>query len=174
MSEKESDDLQKLPKDFYVEAADYIQRIQQESKMLDKRSLKAKLSTRELSYVTRLIEELTRLRVQKLTDSSAIGDYSHQSNLQQPEEQISHAIQTSLEGFNTFMRELLKGKILPVEEIEKTPGRMMLRFIKEIPVIVGADLKTYGPFQVEDVAALPIENARVLVRQGVATEIEIR
>jgi len=51
---------------------------------------------------------------------------------------------------------------------------MMLRFIKEIPVIVGADLKTYGPFQIEDVAALPIENARVLVRQGVATEIEIR
>ena len=142
--------------------------------MLDKRSLKAKLSSKESSYAKRLIEELARLRVQKLTDNSATGDYSHQSKLQQPEEQVSLAIQTSIEGFDSFMRELLKGKILPVEETGKTPERMMLRFIKEIPVIVGADLKTYGPFQIEDVAALPIENARVLVRQGVATEIEIR
>jgi len=34
-------------------------------------------------------------------------------------------------------------------------------------------MKTYGPFKAEDVASLPIENANVLVKQGLAEKIEV-
>ncbi len=50
----------------------------------------------------------------------------------------------------------------------------VLRFLKETPVIVGADMKTYGPFQPEDVASVPAENAKVLTRQGIAVEVEVQ
>ena len=50
---------------------------------------------------------------------------------------------------------------------------MVVRFLKDVPSIVGVDLKTYGPFKSEDVASLPIENARVLIRQGLAVEVEL-
>ena len=33
-------------------------------------------------------------------------------------------------------------------------------------------MKTYGPFIVEDVASLPVENARILVKQGLAVLVE--
>jgi DNA replication initiation complex subunit (GINS family) len=33
-------------------------------------------------------------------------------------------------------------------------------------------MKTYGPFKVEDVASLPIENAKVLIKQGLAEKVE--
>jgi DNA replication factor GINS len=51
---------------------------------------------------------------------------------------------------------------------------VILRFLKEIPAIVGADMKTYGPFKPEDIASLPVENAKVLIKQGVAVEVETR
>jgi DNA replication initiation complex subunit (GINS family) len=44
--------------------------------------------------------------------------------------------------------------------------------LKEVPAIIGADMKTYGPFKVEDVAALPVENTKILVKQGLAERVE--
>jgi len=38
---------------------------------------------------------------------------------------------------------------------------------------MGVDLKSYGPFKVEDVASLPAENAKVLVKQGLAVQVEV-
>jgi DNA replication initiation complex subunit (GINS family) len=51
-------------------------------------------------------------------------------------------------------------------------NRVALRFLKAIPAVVGADMKTYGPFLAEDVASLPVENAKVLVKRGLAEAIE--
>jgi DNA replication initiation complex subunit (GINS family) len=34
-------------------------------------------------------------------------------------------------------------------------------------------MKTYGPFKTEDVASLPVENARILVKQNLAEKVEI-
>ena len=38
---------------------------------------------------------------------------------------------------------------------------------------MGLDMKTYGPFMVEDVASLPVENAKMLVKQGLAVLVEV-
>ncbi len=38
---------------------------------------------------------------------------------------------------------------------------------------MGADMKSYGPFLVEDVASLPVENAKILVKQGLAVQVEV-
>ncbi|MEM2910858.1 MAG: hypothetical protein QXO01_07340, partial [Nitrososphaerota archaeon] len=55
-----------------------------------------------------------------------------------------------------------KEKIRPVEYVE-------VHFLKEVPAVVGADMKTYGPFKPSDIARLPKPNADALVRQGAAT-----
>jgi DNA replication initiation complex subunit (GINS family) len=54
------------------------------------------------------------------------------------------------------------------------PKKRVLRFLQETPSIVGADMKTYGPFLPQDVASLPVENAKVLVKQRVAVEVEVK
>jgi DNA replication initiation complex subunit (GINS family) len=38
---------------------------------------------------------------------------------------------------------------------------------------MGADMKSYGPYAPEDVASLPELNARILIKQGLATLIEV-
>ena len=44
-----------------------------------------------------------------------------------------------------------------------------VRFLKDAPAIVGADMKTYGPFEKGEIAELPKPNAEALVKRGVAT-----
>ena len=56
--------------------------------------------------------------------------------------------------------------------IAKAHKRVALRFIKEIPAVIGSDMKTYGPFMVEDVASVPVENAKILIKQGLAELVE--
>ena len=34
-------------------------------------------------------------------------------------------------------------------------------------------MKTYGPYVAEDVASLPAENAKMLVKQGLAVSVEV-
>lgn len=43
-----------------------------------------------------------------------------------------------------------------------------IRVLEDLPAIVGADLKTYGPFKKREVYEIPKENAEDLVKKGVA------
>jgi DNA replication initiation complex subunit (GINS family) len=61
----------------------------------------------------------------------------------------------------------------PKTEIKPAHKRLTLRFVKSIPAIMGADMKSYGPFNAEDVAALPALNAQILIKQGLAVMVEV-
>jgi len=49
----------------------------------------------------------------------------------------------------------------------------LLRFIKKTPPLVGIDLINYGPFEEEDIAYIPSQNAVILVLEKFAEKIEI-
>jgi DNA replication initiation complex subunit (GINS family) len=67
----------------------------------------------------------------------------------------------------------MQGQTVKLDTAEVSHNRMTLRFVKSIPAIMGGDMKTYGPFMVEDVASLPVENAKMLVKQGLAVLVEV-
>jgi len=50
---------------------------------------------------------------------------------------------------------------------------ILLRFIKKTPPLVGIDLINYGPFEEEDIAYVPSQNANILVLEKFAEKIEI-
>ena len=55
---------------------------------------------------------------------------------------------------------------------EQNKDIVLVRFLKSADVMMGMDLKQYGPFEPEDVATIPFENAHALVTQNIATFIE--
>ncbi len=71
----------------------------------------------------------------------------------------------------TQTNEVPKTEIKP--QVHVTHKRLTLRFTKNIPAIMGADMKSYGPFAADDVASLPALNAQILVKQGLAVLIEV-
>jgi len=64
--------------------------------------------------------------------------------------------------FKTLVEEAKKIPLPPIEYVE-------VRFLRDVPAIVGADMKVYGPFKKGDVAKLPKENAEAFVKAEAAT-----
>ena len=88
------------------------------------------------------------------------------------EEKIYAGVSSFEDAFQNFAKDILRGHLPSVISEEKNK-RAALRFLKDIPPIIGSDMKAYGPFKAEDVASLPIENAKILVKQGLAEKIEL-
>lgn len=173
LKEKKNAELQKLPKDFYAKLTGYIVEIRQKGRMLDRNSPKAKLISQELGRVKWLMEELAKLRFEKIVELANSTDSPKVESLTHEEERALSELKATFESFQSFLKGALRGKKPKVDNSNTPTKRLLLRFLKEVPAIVGEDLKVYGPFSVEDVATLPIGNAKVLMKQGVATKIEV-
>lgn len=172
--EKESSGIQTLSKTFYAELATYMKRIREEGRMLDKRTTKARLMEREFENAKRLAKELVKLRYDKALRNAASGKSMPGETLTAEEEKLHGEILPLAESYKHFLKDILRGRVSHVEEEEKPKKLQLVRFLQEIPAIVGADMKTYGPFKPEDIATLPRENARILVERAAAVEIETK
>jgi DNA replication initiation complex subunit (GINS family) len=170
--ETEGAALGRLSPDFYARIADYLRRIKEETRMLDKKTVKASLLERELQNVKRMLQELVWARYKKL--AKIIGDSQKgPSDLLTVEEtRMCASFLSFTEAYQRFAKNLLQGQVLKVD-VESAHKRVVLRFVKAVPAVIGADMKAYGPFMVEDVASLPVENAKILVRQGLAEVVEV-
>jgi DNA replication factor GINS len=171
--EKENVEIQRLPKNFYAKIADYVKKIREERRMLDKKTTKAKLLDREFKNVKNMAEELVRLRYDKALKKSLARETVLREVLTEEEEKLYGEILPLAEAYQAFLKDILQGRLSRIEKEEK-PKKILLRFVQEIPAIVGSDMKTYGPFEPEDIATLPSENARILIKQGVAMEVEAK
>lgn len=174
--ERESVEIQKLPRDFYAKLADYVKKIREESRMLDKKTTKAKLMKREFENVKNMVEELVQLRYEKALTKALARETVPREALTEEEEKLHGEILPLAEAYQAFLNDVLQGRLSRTEKEEKPkkPKKILVRFIQEIPAIVGSDMKTYGPFEPEDIATLPPENARILIKQGVAVEVEAK
>jgi DNA replication factor GINS len=171
--EKENIELQALPKGFYTKLAQYVKKIKEEGRMLDEKTIKAKLLIRESKNVQKMLEELLILRHEKTVNKVLDGETISSEGLTSEEEKLVKEVTPSFESFQTLLKNILFGR-LPQIEVKREPKKRVLRFLKEIPAIIGADMKTYGPFKPEDVASLPLENAKILTKQGIAVEVEVK
>jgi DNA replication initiation complex subunit (GINS family) len=171
--ETESPELGSLTSDFYMRVADYLRRIKEENRMLDKKSVKATLLEHELMNARRMVLELMRMRYKKLVKKTVDGQKIPQESLTAEEAKLSSGILPSTDAFSKFTKSVLLGQMVKVEVEEIIHKRVALRFTKQVPSIIGADMKTYGPFMVEDVASVPVENAKILVKQHLAEFVEV-
>lgn len=169
--EKETSYVQLLPKNFYPNIASFIKKINQENRMLDKKTTKAKLLDYEFNNVKLMIEELFTLRFNKIQQSGLSGGMVVRDSLTLEEEKLFLEVFSVAEAYHGFSKNILRGHLSKIEKGEK-PKVKILRFVKEIPALMGSDMKTYGPFFPEDLATLPYENARILIKQKVAIEVD--
>jgi DNA replication factor GINS len=171
--EKENAEVQLLPKDFFAKLAPYVKRLREERRMLDEKTTRARLLLHESLSVKKLCRELIQLRYEKILRKLMVGETVANEGLTTEEEKIYMATACSVESYQDFLKGILGGRSPSVETKERAKKRV-LRFLQEIPAIVGADMKTYGPFKPEDVASVPAENAKVFVKQGLAAEVETK
>jgi len=170
--ENESSELEKLPADFFVRVADYLKHLREEGRMLDRRTLKARLLRTELKNVKRIIWETTQMRFRKVVSKAVKGESAPSDVLAPEEELICGSFASFAEAYQSFVKELLRGRISKVV-VHQEHKMTVVRFVKDLPAVIGLDMKPYGPFKTEDVATLPLENTFAMIKRGFAERIEI-
>ena len=116
----------------------------------------------------RLYQELKDARTKKIITAARDGIEINTEALTEDEKKLVK----SLNEFLTSTGPLPETKAVPTE-----PDRVTLsivRFLQDIPEIVGTDLRIYGPYNKEDVGSIPSENAEALMKQGAAKMIEVK
>jgi DNA replication factor GINS len=173
--EVENDELGGLSADFYARVADYVRRIKEESRMLDKKATKAGLLEREMAHVQRIVDELLWARYRKLVKMLTENQKVPADLLAAEEAELCADFLSFVEAYQSFAKKLLQGQVSEVAMAKphKVHKRVTLRFLKAIPAVVGVDMKTYGPFLAEDVGSVPVENAKILVKRGLAEAVEV-
>ena len=183
--QREIDDptLGALPLDFYAKIAEYLGRIKEEDKVLDKKSVKMNLLEHESVNVERMLKELLGARYRKIIKTVTKSQKLPCELLTAEEARMCETFADFTKAYQKFTDNLMQGQIaesakatMKVEvktEPPPIPKRSTIRFLKNIPAIMGADMKSYGPFVAEDVASLPPQNAQILVKQGLAVLVEV-
>ena len=171
-NELDSDEVSRLPTDFYSKIVSYMNKLKEESRMLDRRTVKARLLRNEKRNAERMVLELIRTRYRKSVAKIVEGEKIPSGVLTAEEEKIYTGVSSLAETYESFAKGIMHGYI-PRVDVEQKQKRTVLRFLKDVPAIIGADMEAYGPFKVEDVASLPTENAKILVKQSLSEKIEV-
>ncbi len=170
-SEKTSEKTQPLAPDFYQRMQNYLKGLEEDSASLEAHTLQGRLVLKEKEVVARLLNELKETRLQKLVSITKHHGNVDASGLTEEERSLVKGIDDSMQAFEQGGSEPVSAATTTAEErIELS----VVRFLQDIPEIVGTDLKIYGPYKKEDVGSLPNQNAQALVKQGAAKEIEVR
>jgi DNA replication factor GINS len=173
-----------LPADFYARMADYIKRIKKES-TVDQKNIKSKLLDHEARNVKRMVDELLRARYKKIIKTISKAQKMPLELLTVEETEMTETFATFADAYQKFARSIMQGQSTSItqpakiesepqaQRLQVTHKRVTLRFVKGVPAIMGADMKSYGPFAAEDVASMPELNAKILVKQGLAVLVEV-
>jgi DNA replication factor GINS len=184
--QREIDDptLGGLPLDFYAKISQYLKHIKEEDKILDKKSIKTSLLEHESANVEKMLKELLGTRYRKIIKTVTKTQQLPIELLTVEEARMCETFADFTKSYHKFIDDIMQGQLTaePIKVVIKTETnatspqlhkRSTIRFLKNIPAIMGADMKSYGPFIAEDVASLPPQNAQILVKQGLAVLVEV-
>jgi DNA replication factor GINS len=134
--------------------------------------IEAKVRDRMADLLANSARLLIEARQHKIRGGSEPLDYS---KLTDEEKYILDGKRESDRRAGEVVAATIKGRPKVLESISARvrSRQIVVRFLKPMEQFVGVDMGKYGPFQPEDVATLPFENARSMVEGGMAVEVHV-
>jgi len=165
LRETESDSIQEINPDFYRNLSNFIGDLKKQE--FD--GVESKIKETIIDTATELTSLLINIRLDKISKSDNI-DFK---NLLDEEKYILDAEEEQRERTEMILSATINGKSKFLESISQNhkTKTIVIRFLKEVDEIIGADLEKYGPFKTEDVATIPYENAQALIAKNIATKV---
>ena len=160
LRETENESIQEISTNFYREISDLIGNLKKQE--FD--GVENKIKNSLIQMMIDLTSLLLHIRLDKISKSGKIVF----ENLLDEEKFILDSEEEKRERTEMILSAAINGKSKFLESISlnhKTKT-IVVRFLKEVDEIIGADLERYGPFKIEDVATIPYENAQALDRKS--------
>ena len=186
--EKTRQELQEFDKNFYKNTAKYVEEKQsilesQKQKESVFAEQEIKKTRNQIENTLKILRELYETRENKiiqlaLINSRTKSNNSGKLNLLPEELEFYDSIINRLNQFRSNILHNVQNSKQPISDKPKdikTPEKpqniKFIRFIEAVPKFVGKNLKTYGPFEKEDMASLPNDVSSILIKNKTAETI---
>jgi DNA replication initiation complex subunit (GINS family) len=167
--ELHSSELQSMSQGLFKDLAAYMRRLRESQRNLDVKSLKAIIIDEETIRIEQLLSQLLDRRVEKIRSQTKL---TQSNSLEYTEKNAYESFAAISRDYEKMKLDIMQGREPSLSKpLDRDKGLVLIRFVRDVPSIIGVDLKSHGPFHKEDIANLPQENAESLIRQGSATEI---
>jgi len=164
--EIETSSLQQIDPDTFQKIAELLGTLKGQGY----EGVEAKVRDRLTELLANSARLLIESRLYKLRSHLELVDYS---KLTDEEKYALDGMSDSAARIDEVISATIKGRVKVLESIavKVRSKQVLVRFLKPIESFVGVDMNKYGPFQQEDVASLPLENARSIVGSGLAVQV---
>jgi len=181
--EKFRPELQKLNKEFFN---DFIKYLNEKKIILESQKKKKSIFTstetqktqKQIENVKKIIKELYEKRENKIIQLAMFASRNNDNPefnemLIEEKKFFKDLLETTNNYRKNILHNLIQGKQPEIKEVEK-PKELktekkdsikMVRFLQSIPKFIGNDLNIYGPFEEEEIAAIPAEIAKLLTKK---------
>lgn len=161
--------MTKIDSSLYSAVAMRIKEIRESLGNGDSQLLNSLLS-REIDMFYTMVEDLLSIRLHKFLDRAMQG--ANEISLTPEERYIVEPLYDCVKRLLRIREAIKEGHPSVLEESSDsyTTKYIVLRFLSDTPRIAGVDLKEYGPFRKQDVAVVPMDNAKLLLENGIAEE----
>ena len=165
LREIENDSVQEVDSQLYYSISEMLGKLKNQG--YD--GIESKIKDSLVRMITDMVSLLLKMRIEKALKSKEL-DYS---NLLDEERYILDSDDELRQRKDTVLSATLNSRLKLLETVSKNHKfrSIVVRFLKPIDQIVGSDLEKYGPFEAEDVASLPFENASALIGKKIAVKI---
>ena len=166
--EIENSSLQQIELDTYQKVAASLSNLKGQGF----EGVEANVRDRMVELLSTAVKLLFEVRRRKIFQENA-GEPLDYSRLTDEEKYVLDGHQEAVDRLGEVISAATKGRPMV---LEATSGRVrekriVVRFVQAQEQFVGVDMTKYGPFQPEDVAALPLENARSFIELGAAVQV---
>jgi len=174
--------LQSIPFDIYKSVAATLENLKEQ----EYEGLNADLRDRIVNIMSQCVILLLDIRQRKLLEQLQEAETSSlrwtilpaidYSKLTNEEKYILDAQRQFNMRKKSVLAATLQGRPKVLESISSRilSKQTIVRFIKPMEQFIGVNMTKYGPYHEEDVAVLPFENARSLMENGIAEELEVK
>jgi DNA replication initiation complex subunit (GINS family) len=173
-SEEASEELTVIPPDTYIRLSSYAQKLRATTGSGND-DIPGRIARTQLWLIGVVTRWLIQLRLSKARRKAAQeGQPARPSKNLLPEEAyIDDVLQQSVRKEERFLKAVVDGQpsFFTLVQRRETQRMTTVRISKRVGEIMGADLKRYGPFEVNDVARIPMGNAQAMVAGSQAVPI---
>lgn len=165
------EDIQKLNDQILENIRKYI-KLRRELKNKTNEEIVKLLIEEEIENVNFMLQDLIKLRTIKIFDAIQKDKKININYLTSEERKFYESTQELYKRNADFFS--LAQDVSSKNSDNYFNQYIPIRITKEMNAIVGADLKTYGPFRPEDIVVLPKKNAESLIKHDYASAISVK
>ncbi len=176
--ERDSPALSQLPDNFYSDVAAYLSEKEGAIRQAHERggSFSEKIADqhrKELSNAKDVFHEIVSRRSRKILtmawEAASAESVIDTSPLAPAESKLFEEAAESVKKFSDSLFSAERPKV--ERESLKNEMKMKVKILQALPVFVGADMKSYGPFKEGELAELPKQNANMLISKERAEKV---